>query len=200
MLTISWFRQICIAFCLSILFSLAASAQIPQPALAKLNEVIAPLLTISGEVEHPVTLGASDLAKLPHRQVQVQDRNGVRVTFSGVPLVEVLRQTGVPLGKKLHGTNMAIYLLVEAADGYRVVFALPEIDPTFTDRLVLLADSRDGRPLSVSEGRLRLVVPDEKRQARWVRKVIKLRLASGQCWLRNGRFTCSTRGNLIKLR
>ncbi len=176
MLTISWFRQICIAFCLSVLFSLAASAQTPHAALAKLNEVIAPLLTVSGEVEHPITLGNSDLAKLPHRQVQVKDHDGVSVTFAGVPLVEVLQQAGAPLGQKLHGPNMAIYLLVEAADGYRAVFALPELDPTFTDRLVLLADSRDGKPLKASEGRLRLVVPDEKRQARWVRKVIGLRI------------------------
>ena len=168
MLTISWFRQICIAFCLSVLFSLAASAQIPHPAIA--------LLTVNGEVEHPIALGASDLTKLPHRQVQVKERDGTSVMFAGVPLVEVLQQAGAPLGQKLHGPNMAIYLLVEAADGYRAVFALPELDPTFTDRLVLLADSRDGKPLKASEGRLRLVVPDEKRQARWVRKVIRLRL------------------------
>ena len=66
---------------------------------------------------------------------------------------------------------MALYLLVEAADGYRVVFALPELDPAFTERVVLLADHRDGQPLTPAEGPLRLVVPDEKRQARWVRQV-----------------------------
>ena len=66
---------------------------------------------------------------------------------------------------------MALYLLVEAADGYRVIFALPELDPAFTERVVLLADHRDGQPLSTAEGPLRLVVPDEKRHARWVRQV-----------------------------
>ena len=66
---------------------------------------------------------------------------------------------------------MALYLLVEAADGYRVVFALPELDPAFTERMVLLADHRDGQPLTTTEGPLRLVVPDDKRHARWVRQV-----------------------------
>ena len=66
---------------------------------------------------------------------------------------------------------MALYLLVDAADDYRVVFALPEVDPAFTERMVLLADHRDGQPLAVVEGPLRLVAPDEKRPARWVRQV-----------------------------
>ena len=38
--------------------------------------------------------------------------------------------------------------------------------------VVLLADHRDGQPLSTAEGPLRLVVPDEKRHARWVRQGI----------------------------
>jgi DMSO/TMAO reductase YedYZ molybdopterin-dependent catalytic subunit len=66
---------------------------------------------------------------------------------------------------------MVTYVMVGAADGYRVVFALPEIDPAFSDRLILLADRRDQQPLSPEEGPLRLVVPGEKRQARWVRQV-----------------------------
>ena len=86
-------------------------------------------------------------------------------------LVEVLRLAGVPLGKGLRGDRMMAYLVVEAADGYRVVFALPEVDPAFTDRTILLADRRDQQPLSSHEGPLRLIVPGEKRHARWVRQV-----------------------------
>jgi hypothetical protein len=37
--------------------------------------------------------------------------------------------------------------------------------------VILLADRRDGQPLAAAEGPLRLVVPDEKRHARWVRQV-----------------------------
>ncbi len=74
----------------------------------------------------------------------------------------------------MRGKNLALYLVVEAADNYRAVFALPELDPAFTERIVLLADRRDDKPLSAAEGALRVVVPDEKRQARWVRQVTSL--------------------------
>ena len=60
------------------------------------------------------------------------------------------------------------------ADGYRAVFALPELDPAYTDRVVFLADRKDGAKIGASEGPLRIVVPGEKRQARWVRQVISL--------------------------
>jgi hypothetical protein len=88
-----------------------------------------------------------------------------------VAIVELLRLAGVPLGKDLRGERMLTYLVVEAADGYRVVFALPEIDPAFTDRTILLVDRRDQQPLSPREGPLRVIVPGEKRQARWVCQV-----------------------------
>ena len=77
----------------------------------------------------------------------------------------------MPLGKDLRGERMLTYLVVEAVDGYRVVFALPEIDPAFPDRTILLVDRRDQQPLSSHEGPLRIIVPSEKRQARWVRQV-----------------------------
>jgi hypothetical protein len=43
--------------------------------------------------------------------------------------------------------------------------------PQLTDRIVLLADAMDGQPLSAHEGPFRIIVPKEKRAARWVRQV-----------------------------
>jgi hypothetical protein len=57
---------------------------------------------------------------------------------------------------------------------HQVVFALSEFDPGFADRVILLADRRDTHPLSAPEGPFRIVVPGEKRHARWVREVIDL--------------------------
>lgn len=71
---------------------------------------------------------------------------------------------------------MALYLVVEASDGYRAVFAMPELDPAFSDRVILLADRRDGRPLPDQAGPLQVIVPGEKKHARWVRQVIRLRI------------------------
>jgi len=139
----------------------------PAP-LAAAGDVV---FRIGGDVERPQQWTLDDLAALPRREVRARDRDGTEATFAGVALVELLQLAGVPLGEKLRGSNMALYLLVEAADGYRVVFALPELDPAFTDRVILLVDRRDGQPLAATEGPLRLVVPGEKRQARWVRQV-----------------------------
>ena len=40
-----------------------------------------------------------------------------------------------------------------------------------TDRVILLADVKDGQPLPPREGPFRIIVPGEKRPARWVRQV-----------------------------
>jgi DMSO/TMAO reductase YedYZ molybdopterin-dependent catalytic subunit len=136
--------------------------------LAAAGEVV---FRIGGDIERPQQWTLEDLAALPRRQVRARNRDGTEATFAGVALVDLLRLAGVPLGTELRSKNMTIYLLIEAADDYRVVFALPELDPAFTERVVVLADQRDGQPLAAAEGPLRLVVPDEKRQARWVRQV-----------------------------
>jgi DMSO/TMAO reductase YedYZ molybdopterin-dependent catalytic subunit len=96
------------------------------------------------------------------------------VEFEGVALGLILQKAGVESGKDLRGPAVSKYLVVEAADGYRAVFALPELDEAFTDLPVILADKRDGKPLSEKEGPLRVVVPHEKRGARWVRMVTAL--------------------------
>ena len=136
------------------------------------------LLSIGGEVATPVKLTADDLAKLPRRTVQAKDHDGKETSFEGMELGEVLKLAGVKFGEHLRGKELALFLIVDAADGYRAVFALPELDHAFTDRVILLADRRDGKALTEKEGPLRIVVPDEKRQARWVRQVTSLTIGS----------------------
>jgi DMSO/TMAO reductase YedYZ molybdopterin-dependent catalytic subunit len=134
------------------------------------------LLEVRGEIPRPVTFSAADFAKLPRRTVRAQGHDRVESQFEGVPLFEVLARAGVPSGNELRGQAMALYLVVEASDGYRAVFALAELDPAFSDRVILLADRRDGRPLPESAGPLQMIVPGEKKHARWVRQVIRLRI------------------------
>src|SRR5262245_39779010 len=131
-------------------------------------------LRISGEVERPLNLSGDDLAKLPRRSLRAKDHSGKEADFEGVPLIEVLKLAGVKFGEGLRGKNLELYLVVEASDGYRAVYALPELDPAYTDKIIILADKRDGKAMDEREGPLRIVVPDEKRQARWVRQVIGL--------------------------
>lgn len=145
-----------------------------KPAASAANAVAA--VQVTGEVARPLTLSADDLAKLPRRSVKAKAHDGTESQYEGVALGELLAKAGVPSGKDLRGKAMALYLVVEASDDYRAVFALPELDPTFSDRVILLADHRDDRPLSAREGPLQIIVPGEKKHARWVRQVIRLRV------------------------
>lgn len=131
----------------------------------------APLLRVEMDGGKSYELKAADLAKLPRREVKGRTHDGAPANFSGVELREVLKLAGMKFGEEGKKTNLTSYLVIEAADNYRAVFAMLELEPDFTDKIILLADAREGKPLSKEEGKLRLVVPDEKKQARWVRQI-----------------------------
>lgn len=138
-------------------------------------------LTVGGDVEKPLKFTAAEIAKLPRTTIRAGDHSGVESGFEGVTLFEFLKLAGVPLGEKLRGKAVSKFLVVDALDGYRAVFAISELDPAFTDHVILLADKRDGKPLSETEGPLRIVVPHEKRQPRWVRQVTALTICQPEC-------------------
>lgn len=110
---------------------------------------------------------------LPRRTVEVKEE-GRTARYEGVPLHEVLRFAGVPFGKHPRGERIAAYVLVEAADGYRAVLALAEVDPALTDKVVLLADRRDGKALAEASGPYRLIVAQDKLRSRWVKRVSRI--------------------------
>ena len=124
------------------------------------------VVKVTGEVLTPLTLTAADLAAMPRTTAVAKDKQGVPHTFSGVALSEIFSKAGVTAGKQLRGENLAKYLLVSCADGYKVVFSLAELDSSFTDRVVILADQMEGKPLPAGVGPFRIVVPGEKKPAR----------------------------------
>ena len=132
-------------------------------------------LTIQNEAGKQTVLSRADIEALPRAKVTTAAA-GSTATFEGIMLRDVLEQAGVSLGESVRGKRLASYLLVEAADGYRVVFALPEIDPGFTDKQIVLALTKDGKPLDAKEGPYRIVIPDEKRMARWIRQVTSMKI------------------------
>ena len=131
-------------------------------------------LVVRSEEGRETRMNLGEIAKLPRTRIQAKDEKGKDSVWEGPLLAEVLKAGGVKFGEVIRGKALANYVLAEAADGYRVVFALPEMDPAFTDLMFLLADRRDGQLMSEYEGRLRIVVPHEKRHARWVRRVVAI--------------------------
>ena len=132
-------------------------------------------LVVHGVGGTSATLSVADLSKMPQQTVKVTD-HGTAATFEGVLLTDVLAKVDLPLGEKFHSTGASYYMLVEARDGYRAVFAWAELDSTFMDKSVYVVMKRDGKPLSEKDGPFQLVAPGEKRAARWVRQVTALKV------------------------
>jgi len=139
--------------------------------------VSAQTLQITEGQGHVTSITPEQLAKMPHVTVDTKDHDAP-AQFEGVPMAAVLGAAGVTMGDTLRGPRLTEALLVEAADGYKVVFALAEFDPAFATREIILADKRDGKPLGGKEGPFRIVVPGDKRPARWIRQVTSMKVVS----------------------
>ena len=127
-------------------------------------------LRIGGEVSTPLVLSVADLKKMPRKTLSVVNPHDNKTeTYQGVLLEELLKRAGVAQGEKLRGALLATYVIAEAADGYRVVFSLAELDSGILDSDVIVADTMNGESLAPKQGPFRLVAPHEKRPARWVR-------------------------------
>ncbi len=138
-------------------------------------------LLVQGGVSTPVELSREDIQKLSRVDERVKDRDGHEVVYSGTPLVEVLRAAGMKLDPSAMPSREAVdsYVLVRARDGYKAIFALAEIDPALSSQMILLADTKDGQPLTAAEGPWRIVVAADKRPARWVRQVTTISVNQG---------------------
>lgn len=132
-------------------------------------------LVVTGNVEKPLSLSLDDLRQMPRKTLKVMNSHEKKEeTYEGVPLTEILKRAGVPQGAQLRGAAMSTYVQADAADSYRVIFSLAELDTDFQDSDVIVADTMDGKPLDEKNGPLRLVVPHDKRPARWIRMLQSL--------------------------
>ncbi len=129
-------------------------------------------LKVGGDVTTPLVLTAADLKKMPRKTITVVNPHEKKTeTYEGVLLEDLLHRAGALQGEQLRGLAMAMYVVVEATDGYRVVFSLAELDSSISESDVLVADTMDDAPLPAALGPFRLVAPHDKRPARWVRMV-----------------------------
>ncbi len=144
------------------------------PAIVCAQASPAVALRVTGDVPNHLELSAADIAAFQRQTIRVADEKGTPAEYGGVAVAEILEKAGAPLGKDMKGPNMAVGLVARAPDGYHVLFSMAEFDPAFSDRVILLADRRDGKPLDNREGPLRIIVPGDKRHARWIRGVTTL--------------------------
>ena len=138
-------------------------------------------LLLTAAAHDPVKLAASELKALPQITVTVHNpHTNNDETYSGVRVADLLPKIGAPLGKDLRGIALSSYLVATGSDGYKAVFALAEVDPTFHPGEILVADTMNGKPLDAHSGPLKLVVTEDKRPARSVRNLVSIELRSAQ--------------------
>jgi hypothetical protein len=131
--------------------------------------------------QQKVVLTATDLKQLPRKAVVAHNpHSNTDEKYEGVLLADLLTKYGAPLGKDLRGPALANYVVATGADGYKVVYSLAELDPTFHPGDVIIADTMDGKPLDAHTGPFRLVSTEDKRPARGVRNLVSIELKAAQ--------------------
>lgn len=127
-----------------------------------ITTVSAQTITLDGDVAKPGTITMPIFETMPSVEVKTKDH-----VYKGTYLATIVQNGGTETGKK----NLGKYVLITAADNYKVVFSFAEIDPDFTEQSILVATHVDGKPLPKGEGPFRIIVPNDKKQGRWVREV-----------------------------
>jgi DMSO/TMAO reductase YedYZ molybdopterin-dependent catalytic subunit len=138
----------------------------------------APALLVKGAVKQELRLTLNDLKNMPRTKVAAKGHDGSTHEYEGVTLASLLAKAGAPQAGDLRGRSMSLCVVAEGSDGYRAAFSLAELDPDFANESVLVADTADGKDLGPDQGPLRLVVPGDKRQGRWVRLLKSLSIVN----------------------
>jgi hypothetical protein len=174
-------RSICRLTALVVIASMVVVGRPRQTALVAADspkgEAAVVLRGVDGK---ELRLTRDDLQKLPRTEIEATDHHGKKGRYSGVALRALLDKLKVPTGAGFRGEWLRAFLVVDATDDYRAIFALAEIDPSFTDRVIILADTKDGQPLEKFKGPFQVIVPGEKKQARWVRMVKEIRVVDSR--------------------
>jgi len=164
-----------LAFCLALAGPAVLPADEPSPAGAT-SAPDSIVVEIPGEGDsqpsgvRTKTFSFADLDALPRTKVELGTN---KVSYEGVELSELLQRAGV-VWEKGCSSILGRYVLVEAADGYGVVFAIPEIDPGVRRANVILANRCEGQPLRGNEGPLEIIEENAKSRGRCVRQAAKI--------------------------
>jgi hypothetical protein len=168
-------------FCLllSIACAQTAASAKAQAASAQGVPATASTLDLSGGPDgRHITLTAEALQSLPQQTVRVHNpRTKADETYQGVELSLLLARLDAPLGPKLRGKALSMFVVAEGTDKYRAIYSLAEVDPTFHTGTVIVADREDGQPIA-KDGPFKLVNTEDKRPARWVRNLAWIQLSS----------------------
>jgi hypothetical protein len=136
---------------------------------------------IGGAVSKP---GAWDAARL--RRDLTGDIRPVAYTLKGqhhtahaVPLWALLQAAQPRINPQIKHHLLQFVVAVRGQDGYTADFTLGELSPDFGGRAVWVAWDEDGKPLTGDAGPVQILVPGDKKPARWVHALALLSVLDG---------------------
>jgi len=139
----------------------AAPASAPSPELS---------ITIDGDVQHTLGWTPDSLATQFASDVKT-----IKCKLSGkdarcrcVPLMDLINAATPDFDQDHIKQELQFVASVSARDKFTVCFSLGELLPEFGNNPVWVALDKDGKPLPGPQAPVRLIVPSDGKQGRWI--------------------------------
>jgi hypothetical protein len=114
----------------------------------------------------PRTFTLTMLEALPQQTITVIDGHTHKpATFTGPLVSDVFGATGLALDDKTHSLLLRGLVIAEGTDHYRVVYSMAELQPGFSSGKVIIAVTRDSKPIASG---FQIVGSLDTKPARWV--------------------------------
>jgi hypothetical protein len=125
--------------------------------------------TVSGAVLRPGTYDLAALQALPAVTVTAGTS-----TYTGTSLFNFLSTTvGLVTNPAVKNDSLGLYAVATGSDGYKAVFSLGELDPSFGNLPDIIAYAQNGAALTTS-GFARIVVPNDVKAGRYVSNLVSI--------------------------
>lgn len=129
---------------------------------AESSTMVTTSISVTGAVEHTMTLGVEDLRAFPTQKVnevplvcQTGANLGKLENFKGVRLRDIIERAKVVAPG--HNDVKKMVVIAAASDGYKVVFSWSEIFNSPVGDGVYVFFEKDGMPLADDEGRIAMI-------------------------------------------
>ena len=137
-------------------------------------------VTVDGQVINPLSLTVDTLqnsyTSVTENVTYVSGTSTVTASFTGVPLWQIISAAQPNFNSDIKNYKLGMYIVVTGTDDYQAVIAWGEIDPDFAAQPILLAYEQDGKPITDTQGPIRLIVPSDKHGGRYVSGVADISL------------------------
>jgi hypothetical protein len=136
---------------------------------------------LSGDVSDPGIYNLPVLAPTTTQEATYTAAGAsVTDTYTGIKLWDLLSDAGGATVTSAKNDILSKYVVATGSDGYKAVFSLGEIDPSFGAQPIMVAYADTGGQLGPqgSDGLARMVVPGDQAGGRYVSDLVKLDVKS----------------------